>query len=68
MLTIVKYNEVMDYSFLTVEEVASALKVCDMTIYRHIKAGRLKAYKVGKFFRIDKKEFDNFLTKTKTEE
>jgi len=58
----------MDYSFLTVEEVASALKVCDMTIYRHIKAGRLKAYKVGKFFRIDKKEFDNFLTKTKTEE
>jgi len=68
LLTIVKYNEVMDYSFLTVEEVASALKVCDMTIYRHIKAGRLKAYKVGKFFRIDKKEFDNFLTKTKTEE
>ena len=57
----------MDYKFLTVEEVASMLKVCNMTIYRHIKKGKLRAHKVGKFFRIDKKEFDNFLTITKTE-
>ena len=37
-----------------------------MTIYRYIKAGKLKAYKIGKEFRIDKKEFNNFLNKVKT--
>lgn len=37
-----------------------------MTIYRYIKAGNLRAYKIGKEFRIDKNEFDNFLNKTKT--
>ena len=31
--------------------------------YNHIK---LKAYKIGKEFRIDKKEFDSFLNKAKT--
>lgn len=57
----------MDYKFLTVEEVASVLKVCKMTIYRYVKSGKLKAHKVGKYYRISKKEFDNFLIKTKTE-
>jgi len=37
-----------------------------MTIYRYIKAGKLKAYKIGKEFRIDKKEFETFLKKAKT--
>jgi excisionase family DNA binding protein len=37
-----------------------------MTIYRYIKAGKLKAYKIGKEFRIEKKEFQGFLDKTKT--
>ena len=37
-----------------------------MTIYRYIKAGKLKAYKIGKEFRIDRKEFQRFLKKTKT--
>jgi excisionase family DNA binding protein len=32
-----------------------------MTIYRYIKAGKLKAYKFGKEFRIDVKEFTRFL-------
>ena len=36
-----------------------------MTIYRYIKAGKLKVYKIGKEFRIDGNEFDNFLNKTK---
>jgi len=36
-----------------------------MTIYRYIKAGKLKAYKIGKEFRIDKDEFQRFLNKTK---
>lgn len=53
--------------FYTAEELSQKLRVNIMTIYRYIKAGRLKAYKIGKEFRIDKKEFDNFLTKSKTQ-
>ena len=37
-----------------------------MTIYRYIKAGKLKAYKIGKEFRIDKDEFNKFLDNAKT--
>jgi len=37
-----------------------------MTIYRYIKAGKLKAYKIGKEFRIDKTEFIKFLNSVKT--
>jgi len=52
--------------FYTAEELADKLRVNIMTIYRYIKAGRLKAYKIGKEFRIDKKEFNGFLNKVKT--
>ena len=49
----------------TARELAEKLRVNIMTIYRYIKAGKLKAYKIGKEFRIDKKEFQRFLNKTK---
>ena len=52
--------------FITARETADTLRVNIMTIYRYIKAGRLKAYKIGKEFRIDKKEFNKFLSKVKT--
>jgi excisionase family DNA binding protein len=52
--------------FYLVEELAEKLRVCDMTIYRYIKAGKVKAYKIGKEFRIEKKEFNKFLEKTST--
>lgn len=52
--------------FYTARELAEKLRVNIMTIYRYIKAGKLKAHKIGKEFRIDKNEFDNFLHKTKT--
>ena len=51
--------------FYTAQELAEKLRVNIMTIYRYIKAGKLKAYKIGKEFRIDKKEFQRFLNKTK---
>jgi excisionase family DNA binding protein len=51
------------YNFYTTEELAKELKVNIMTIYRYIKAKKLKAYKIGKEFRIDKQEFNKFLTK-----
>jgi len=52
--------------FYTAQELAEKLQVNIMTIYRYIKAGKLKAYKIGKEFRIDKDEFDNFLDNAKT--
>ncbi len=52
--------------FYKAEDLAEKLDVNIMTIYRYIKAGRLKAYKIGKEFRIEKSEFDNFLSNTKT--
>lgn len=55
----------MKYEFLTVQEVANILKVTKMTIYRYVKAGKLTAYKVGKDFRINKSEFDKFLSSIK---
>ena len=53
--------------FYTAKELADKLRVNIMTIYRYIDAGKLKAYKFGKEFRIDKKEFDRFLNKAKTD-
>ena len=55
-----------DVSFYTAQELANKLQVNVMTIYRYIKAKRLKAYKIGKEFRIDKTEFGAFLRKTST--
>jgi len=52
--------------FLTAEEVAEMLKVNIMTIYRYIKAGKIQAYKLGKNFRIEKQEFDRFISSLKT--
>lgn len=52
--------------FYTAQELADKLKVNIMTIYRYIKAGKIKTYKMGKEFRIDKKEFDSFLNRAKT--
>lgn len=52
--------------FYTAKELAEKLRVNIMTIYRYIKAGKLKAYKLSKEFRVDKKEFQRFLDKTRT--
>jgi excisionase family DNA binding protein len=52
--------------YYTAKELAEKLRVNIMTIYRYIKARKLKAYKIGKEFRIEEKEFQRFLDKVKT--
>ena len=47
--------------FLTVAEVAETLRVSTMTVYRLIKAGDLRAARVGKSFRITEEDVDQFL-------
>jgi excisionase family DNA binding protein len=67
MYTIVQYDKSMKKeSFYTAKELADILKMDVVTIYRKIRVGKLKAYKIGKEFRIEKKEFDKFLKKNKT--
>jgi len=52
--------------FYTAFELADKLKVNVMTIYRYIGAKKLKAYKIGKEYRIDKAELERFLNSVKT--
>ena len=49
--------------FYTAKEISDKLKLNVMTIYRYIKLGKLKAYKIGKEFRVEKQEFEEFLQK-----
>ncbi len=51
----------MNKDFYTARDLAEKLQVNIMTIYRYIKAGKLKVYKFGKEYRVDKKTFSQFL-------
>lgn len=55
-----------DKEFYKAEELAEALQVNIMTIYRYINAKKIKAYKIGREYRIDKNEFQAFLKKVST--
>ena len=46
---------------LTVAEVAMAMRVSNMTVYRLIKSGELPAVRVGKGYRIRGSELQRFL-------
>ena len=63
----IKDNKVAKQNdFYTAQEIADMFEYNVMTIYRYIKAGKIKAYKIGKEFRIEKSEFNKFLDKVKT--
>ena len=46
---------------LTIEEVAQALKVSKMTVYRYIKANKLPAYKLEQELRVKEEDLNEFL-------
>jgi len=50
--------------FYTPEELAGILKLNIITIYRYIRDKKLKAYKFGKTYRIDRKTFNAFVDKS----
>lgn len=52
--------------FYKAEELAEKLQVNIMTIYRYINAKKIKAYKIGREYRIDKDEFQIFLENVST--
>lgn len=47
---------------LTVGEVATLMRVSNMTVYRLIKAGQLAAIRVGKNYRIRRSDVEKYLT------
>ncbi|MDR3360178.1 MAG: helix-turn-helix domain-containing protein [Bifidobacteriaceae bacterium] len=49
-------------AFLTVSEVAETLRVSDMTIYRLISSGEIRAIKVGRSYRIPAEALDEWLS------
>ena len=52
--------------FYTAKELADKFGLNIMTIYRYIDKKKLKAYKIGKEFRIERSDFETFLKKTST--
>ncbi len=52
--------------FYLVAELAAKLRVSPMTIYRYIESGKLRAYKLGKGYRIPQEEFLRFLDSIQT--
>ena len=49
---------------LTVHEVAGIMRVSNMTVYRLIRAGELKAARVGRGYRIRESEVDAYLDRS----
>ena len=52
-------NEIRVY---TTEEVAEILQVTKRTVYNYIKAGTLKAVKIGKYWRISAENLEEFIS------
>ena len=52
-------------TFYTAKELSEKLECNIMTIYRYIKAKKLKAYKIGKEFRVEREDFQTFLNNAK---
>lgn len=53
-------------AFMTVYEIAELLRVEPLTIYRYIRSKKLTAYKLGKDYRVQQKDFEAFLKNCKT--
>ncbi|MDI6909453.1 helix-turn-helix domain-containing protein [Nocardioides sp.] len=50
--------------FLTVAEVAAMMRVSKMTVYRLVHNGELPAVRVGRSFRVQEKDVDEYLRKS----
>lgn len=53
--------------YLTVSEVAGIMRVSTMTVYRLIRAGDMRALRVGRSYRLGEDEVDRYLARSFTE-
>ena len=51
-----------DMRVYTIEELVTLLHVTRRTIYTYIKEGKLKAVKMGKYWRVTQKQLEDFLS------
>ena len=51
----------VEEQYYSIEEVAKMLKVAYLTVYRWIQAGKLKAIKAGKQYRIRENDLNGFI-------
>jgi excisionase family DNA binding protein len=52
----------VDARYVTVSEVAAALRVSNMTVYRLINAGELPAVRIGRCVRVAAEDLDQYLS------
>jgi excisionase family DNA binding protein len=57
-------GDLSDPQFLTVAEVAAMMRVSKMTVYRLVHSGELPAVRVGRSFRVQEKDVDEYLRKS----
>ncbi len=50
-----------EYKVYTLEETAKILKVTYRTVYKYVQDGKLKATKIGKFWRVTEKDLKKLL-------
>lgn len=56
----------MNNKLITVKETAAYLNLTPITVYEYIRTGQLSAVKFGRYYRIDRKDLDQFINKHKT--
>lgn len=54
-----------ELDFLTPKQVAQVLNVTEFTVYNYVNKGLLKGYKFGKTYRINRKDFEDFMKQSK---
>lgn len=55
----------MDEQYYTLKEVTELLKISYITLYRWVQTGKIPAYKVGKQYRINKADYEEFIKSNK---
>ncbi len=60
-------NVMKDDAVFSTKEVAEKFKVTYLTVFRWIKAGKLKAFKVGKQYRVKQEDLEAFIEQSKSE-
>jgi excisionase family DNA binding protein len=57
-------DDISEVTFMTVAEVAAAMRVSKMTVYRLVHGGELPAIRVGRSFRVPANAVNDYLRKS----
>ena len=49
-----------DYPYLSPQEVMALLNIGKNTFYRQLKSGKLKAFRIGRLWRVSRKELERY--------